>query len=63
GGGRGREPEWALNLSLTWEGAVLEDVELRHDLLGSLLGLPVDLPYAHIRKATLHIPWYTLFLG
>ncbi|CAM9417359.1 unnamed protein product, partial [Discosporangium mesarthrocarpum] len=63
GGPGGQEPEWALNLSLTWEGAVLEDVELQQDLLGSVLGLPIDLPYAHIRKATLHVPWYTLFLG
>ncbi|CAM9866084.1 unnamed protein product, partial [Ectocarpus fasciculatus] len=50
-------------LSLRWEGVVLKDVELRRDFLSELLGLPVDVPHAFVRRAVLHLPWYTLLLG
>lgn len=53
----------SLNLSLRWEGIVLKDVELRRDFLSELLGLPVDVPHAFVRRAVLHLPWYTLMLG
>lgn len=42
---------------------MLQDVELRRDFLAELLGVPVDVPYAFVRKAVLHLPWYTLMLG
>lgn len=53
----------SLNLSLGWEGFVLQDVELRRDFLAELLGLPIDVPHAFVRMAVLHVPWYTLMLG
>lgn len=53
----------SLNLSLGWEGFVLEDVELRRDFMAQLLGLPVDVPTAFVQRAVLHLPWYTLMLG
>lgn len=65
-GGEGGEDESgdnSLNLSLGWEGFILEDVELRRDFMAELLGLPVDVPTAFVRKAVLHVPWYTLMLG
>ncbi|CAN0541970.1 unnamed protein product, partial [Ectocarpus sp. 12 AP-2014] len=63
GSGAGEGPESSLDLSLRWEGVVLKDVELRRDFLSELLGLPVDVPHAFVRKAVLHLPWYTLLLG
>ncbi|CAN0328201.1 unnamed protein product, partial [Pylaiella littoralis] len=53
----------SLDLSLRWEGLVLKDVELRRDFMSELLGLPVDVPHAFVRRAVLHLPWYTLMLG
>ncbi|CAN0481664.1 unnamed protein product, partial [Ectocarpus sp. 12 AP-2014] len=63
GSGAGEGPESSLDLSLRWEGVVLKDVELRRDFLSELLGLPVDVPHAFVRRAVLHLPWYTLLLG
>lgn len=63
GGAAGDGPPSSLDLSLRWEGMVLKDVELRRDFLSELLGLPVDVPHAFIRRAVLHLPWYTLLLG
>lgn len=63
GGGAGDGPPSSLDLSLRWEGIVLKDVELRRDFLSELLGLPVDVPHAFIRRAVLQLPWYTLMFG
>lgn len=63
GGGAGDGAPSSLDLSLRWEGIVLKDVELRRDFLSELLGLPVDVPHAFIRRAVLQLPWYTLMLG
>lgn len=62
-GARRNDGSDSLNLSVGWEGLVLEDVELRRDFMAELLGLPVDVPTAFIRRAVLHLPWYTLMLG
>ncbi|CAN0554661.1 unnamed protein product, partial [Laminaria digitata] len=62
GGGDGGGLD-SLDLSVRWEGIVLQNVELRRDFLADLLGLPVDVPHAFVRRAVLHLPWYTLMLG